>query len=326
VLEVVDPGPLLTLQDAGRPGLAHLGIPPSGAADPFGFAVANALIGAPVGATTLEVTLGGAVLLAVETCAVAIGGADLGAVRDDGRRLAAGAVHRLSSGARIRFEGGTTGMRAYLGLAGGVAAASVLGSASTWAPGAPHGVLGTALRPGGLVRPARPRDLEACGRAWPADLAPHPAATAGSIRFVPGPDAERLPAGAREAFTATEWRASAATDRMGIRLDGGPLRPGEELLSHPVLPGAVQVPPDGRPLVLLVDGPTIGGYPVIGVVPRAELPRLGQVRPGDALRFEAQGADEARVAWRQARSRFEAAIRALAADALWTRLEDNAAG
>jgi len=326
VLEVVDPGPLLTLQDAGRPGLAHLGVPPSGAADPFGFAVANALIGAPAGAPALEVTLGGAELLVVETCAVAIGGADLGAQRDDGRRLAAGAVHRLPSGAHIRFEGGASGMRAYLGLAGGVAAARVLGSASTWAPGTAHGVLGTALRPADRILPARPGDLETCGRAWPADLAPHPAAIAGSIRFVPGPDDERLPAGAREGFPTTDWQASAATDRMGIRLEGPPLPPGEELLSHPVVPGAVQVPPDGRPLVLFVDGPTIGGYPVIGVVPRADLPRLGQVRPGEILRFEAQDADGARAAWRQARGRFETALRALAADAVWTRLEDNAAG
>jgi antagonist of KipI len=326
VLEVVDPGPLLLVEDGGRLGLAQIGVPPSGACDAWALAAANILAGAPPGAAGLEVTLGGTELRAVEACAVAIAGADLGAERDDGRRLATGAVHLLPAGARLRFAGGRAGLRAYVGFAGGLASASVLGSASTWAPGAAAGAVGRTLAAGDQVAPLRRGDLSAAGRVWPEPLAPDPAASTGPIRFVPGPDLRRLPEDAIAAFGATTWRAASATDRMGIRLEAPPLAAGLEILSHPLVPGAIQVPGDGHPLVLLVDGPTIGGYPVIGVVARADLPRLGQVRPGDALTFAAIDVDAARAAWRDQRQRLDAAAAVIAADDVWARLPDNAGG
>ena len=324
MLEVVDPGLLLLVQDRGRPGLAQLGVPPSGACDAWAAAAANALAGAPPDAAVLEITLGGTELRVVETCVVAIAGADLGAERDDGRALAPGQAHRLPAGARVRFGGGRRGMRACLALAGGLVAPRVLGSASTWAPGATQGVLGRALVAGDRIEPRRRGDLTAEGRAWPASLAPDPAAGDGPIRFVPGPDLRHLPADALVAFVATGWTAASAADRMGVRLDGDPLAAGGEALSHPLVPGAIQVPGDGRPLALLVDGPTTGGYPVIGVVTRAELPRLAQVRPGDRLAFAAQEVGEARAAWREQHSQLETASIALGADDLWLRLPDNA--
>jgi biotin-dependent carboxylase-like uncharacterized protein len=326
VLEVVDPGPLLLVQDGGRSDLAHLGVPLSGAADGWSLAVANLLAGAAPAAAALEVTLGGTELLAVEACAVAIAGADLGAERDDGRRLAIGAVHAIPSGARFRFAGGRDGLRAYLGLAGGIAAERILGSASTWAPGASSAVVGRGLAAGDRIAPVRRGDLAAIGRTWPGSIAPDPAAGREPIRFVPGPDLHHLPPDAIEAFAATSWTAADAVDRMGIRLDGGPLGAGQAILSHPLVPGAIQVPGDGRPLVILIDGPTIGGYPVVGVVTRAELPRLGQVRPGDRLAFAPQDRDDARAAWREQRRRLEAGVAALAADDLWTTLADQAGG
>jgi allophanate hydrolase len=217
-------------------------------------------------------------------------------------------------------------MRAYLSLAGGVRARRILGSASTWAPGATAGVLGAALAAGDRIGPARRGDLRAIGRVWPASLAPHPSTSPDPVAVVPGPDLRHLPPGALDALLATAWRAAAEVDRMGIRLEGEPMAAGRELLSHPLVPGAIQVPGDGRPLVVLVDGPTIGGYPVVGVVPRVDLPRLGQVRPGEALRFAARTADDARAAWRRRQRELAAAAAAIGADDLWTTLADSAGG
>jgi allophanate hydrolase len=111
---------------------------------------------------------------------------------------------------------------------------------------------------------------------------------------------------------------------MGLRLEGQALPAGQEIVSHGLVPGAIQLPADGQPLVLLVDGPTVGGYPVVGVVPRAELPRLGQLRPGDAVRLRAQAPDRARAAWREQQARLARAAGVLAADALWHGLADHA--
>ncbi len=334
MLEVVDPGLQLTIQDRGRPGLAHLGIPPAGACDPWGLAVANLLAGAPPGAAAAELTLAGAELRVVDTCAVALAGADLGAERDDGRWLAADCVHRLPTGSRIRFGGharapfpGTaTGIRGYLALAGGIAADRTLGSASTLLQGGLGGFHGRALREGDLLEPVRRGDVSAVGNAWPGSAAPHPAGRPGPVGFVAGPDLRDLAAGAASALEAATWTVGLASDRMGLRLEGPALAAGREIVSHPLVPGAIQVPADGHPLVLLVDGPTLGGYPVVGVVPRADLPRLGQLRPGDHLAFAREDAADARAAWRDQQLALARAAELLRADSVWHRLAEGASG
>lgn len=323
MLEVVDPGLLMALQDMGRPGFEDLGIPPSGACDGWGLAVANLLADAPSDGVAIEVTLGGGELLVVETCAVSLAGADLGAERDDGRPLRPDATHRLPAGSRLRFRGPARGARAYVGLAGGIVATKVLGSAATHEQG---GLGGRSLRAGDRLVPARRSDLTAAGRDWPSRIAPHPATDHRPIRFVPGPDLPFVPDGTLDGLAATAWRVAGACDRMGIRLDGSPLPAGAEIVSHPLVPGSIQLPADGRPLVIMVDGPTVGGYPVVGVVPRAELPRLGQLRPGDEVRFISQDADEARAAWREQQARLTRAKETLDADAIWHRLVDHAGG
>ncbi len=326
MLAVVDPGPLLTIQDAGRPGLAGIGVPPSGACDAWGLEVANLLAGAPPGAATVEVTLGGCVLEALETCAVALAGADLGAERDDGRLLACDAVHRLPAGARLRFAGGRGGMRAYVALAGGIAARKVLGSASSYRPGRLGFAAGRPLRPGDRLVPRRRGDLTAVGRAWPASLAPNPGSPNGRVGVVAGPDLAAAPPRALERLVTTAWRVSGAADRAGIRLDGEPLGRGDEIVSHPLVPGSIQLPPDGLPIVLLVDGPTIGGYPVIGVVAAADMPRLGQRRGGDVVRFELVTAEEARARRALQLGFLARAAEELRADDLWSRLAEHANG
>ncbi len=338
MLEVIDQGYLLSVQDPGRTGLAQIGVPPSGAADWWGLGVANALAEAPPDGAAIEVTLGGAELLAVETCTIALAGADLDAERDDGMQLATDAAHRLPSGSRVRFagsgastgsgasNGSARGMRAYIGLAGGVDVPRVLGSASTLAVAHLGGLEGRALQRGDRLRPIRRGDLGGAGRRWPTTLAPHPATLRTPVAFVPGPDLRDLPDDTIERLVATRWHASSETDRMGIRLDGTALPAGREILSHPVIPGSIQLPADGRLIVLGVDGPTIGGYPVVGVIPRFELPRVGQVRPGQPLTLVGLPATEARRAWVELQGRFRAALDALRDDDVWRRLASNADG
>lgn len=326
VLEVVHPGTFLSVQDRGRTGFEHLGVPRSGACDAWGHAVANLLAGAPPDAATLEVTLGGAEVRAIATCVIALAGADLGARRDDGRQLPPGTAHRLPSGARVRFVGSAGGLRAYLGLAGGIAADRSFGSASSLARGGLGAFGGRALRAGDRVEPVRAGDLAAAGRTWPDRVAPNPAVEHGPLRLVAGPDLRRLPDGLAGRLTAASWRVGAASDRMGLRLEGPSLGAGLEIVSHGVVPGSLQVPADGQPLVILPDGPTVGGYPVVGVVARADQPRLGQLRPGDDVSFALVTAEDARVAWREQRARMAAAAKALDADAVWQRLADGAAG
>jgi biotin-dependent carboxylase-like uncharacterized protein len=334
VLEVVDPGLGLALQDRGRPAAARLGVPPSGALDSWGHRAACILAGAGPDGVTAEALLGGAELLAVEACAVALAGADLGAERDDGRSLPAGRVHLLPKGARLRFSGSPSrlpaptwrGVRAYLGLAGGIEARRVLGAAATLASAGLGGIDGRAALAGDRLVPVRRGDLSAAGHAWPDELAPHPAASSGPVLIVPGPDLASLPAGVEAAFLGTPWTVATDSDRMGLRLEGPALASGDEILSHPLVPGAVQIPPGGQPLVLLADGPTLGGYPVVGVVARAELPRLGQLRPGDRLRFAAVSTEAAREAWSRQQSVLERVAAALAVDAVWHRLAADARG
>lgn len=326
MLEIVHPGALATIQDVGRPGLAHLGVAPSGAADPWGLAVANLLAGAPPAAPALELTLGGAELRVLETCIAALGGADLAAERDDGLRLRVGATHRLAAGSRLRFGGGPRGLRGYVALAGGIQAERTLGSSSTYGPGrlGPHG--GRPLRAGDRLRACRPGDLAPAGATWPAALAPHPADGAGPLGLLEGPDLDALPPGSLEALVGRAWVVDGASDRMGLRLAGERLAAGREILSHPLVPGAVQVPPGGMPIVALVDGPTLGGYPVIGVVPRVDLPRLGQARPGDRVEFALEEPAGARARLRAQAALLERAAAALGLDALWLSLADHAGG
>jgi biotin-dependent carboxylase-like uncharacterized protein len=334
VLEVVDPGIGLALQDLGRPGLAGLGVPPAGALDAWGHAAASILADAAPDAVSAEVTLGGAELAALDTCAVALAGADLGAERDDGLALPAGRVHRLPAGARLRFTGSPRqvlpdamgGARAYLCLAGGIAAARVHGSAATLASAGLGGFGGRAAQPGSVLVPERPGDLSSVGRAWPHESAPHPATATAPVRYVPGPDLEQLPPGTVVAFAERTWAVSRSSDRMGLRLEGEPLGAGTEILSHPLVPGAVQLPSGGMPVVLLADGPTIGGYPVLGVVVRADLPRLGQLLPGQAVRFQPVTAEAGREAWAAQQAALEHVARTLARDAVWHRLALDARG
>ena len=325
ILEVLDGGILTTVQDGGRPGWGHLGVPLGGACDPWGLAVANLLLRNPPTAPALEATAGGLVLRARSPALLGIGGADLGGVvRPDGRRLAPGASYRVAAGDEIAFPGppaGGRGVRTYLAVSGGFDVPVALGSGSTCLAGAFGGVDGRPLRDGDVLGalagdPAAGVELRLVDAAASAPPSDAPAV----VRVLPGPDERTRPA--RAALLAETWHVGAEADRMGIRLDG-PTLPSAgppDLPSHGVTWGTIQLPSDGRPIVLLADAQPTGGYPVVAVAISADRPILGQLRPGDAVRFVETTGEAARAAVRHADERLRAAMDAMADAARWDAL------
>ena len=293
VLEVVAPGLLDTIQDGGRFGHRHEGVPVVGACDPVGLSIANAVIGNAPTAAAVECTVLGPELLALTDVVIGLAGADLGArIGPDGRPAAPGGAHRLSRGERLTFAGSLAdrGCRAYLAMPGGIDVPVVLGSRSTSLVGAFGGHHGRPMRGGDRLAAAAAWPSSRNLRRWPDPVMP--AALEAPIRVLPGPAIGRrematIPELA--ALLAGEWRVAAASDRRGLRLDGPPIASGVIAASpsHGVLPGTIQLTPSGQPLVLLNDGGTTGGYPVIGVVIEADRWRLGQARPGAPIRFMA---------------------------------------
>lgn len=313
MLEVLEPGLLSTIQDGGRPGFAHLGVPLSGACDPLALAVANLLLGNPPDAAALEMSLAGPTLRAEEDCVVACAGADLEA-EHDGAPVRPGASRLLRAGTVLRFGAARRGSRGYLALTGGIAVPSVLGSASTYLPARLGGIEGRALRAGDRLVPRRPGDLSSAGRSWPSGTAGPQVAT-GRLRLLPGPHLEAFATGAFDELLSSEWTVHPRSDRTGLRLaralQGAGGRPGGrpgaltserltgEMVSQPMAWGAAQVPPDGAPILLQADHQTIGGYPVLAVVIRADRTVLGQLAPGERVRLMPTTIGDAQRAYRE---------------------------
>jgi len=279
-------GPLAVVTDLGRSGYAHIGVPRSGALDPAALRLANRLVGNPEGHAGLEVLLGGLELCAEAGVTVAVTGAPV-PVRWYGRDGTLRAVdsHRavhLRAGERLELGVLAAGLRCYLACSGGLDVPAELGSRST--------DLLSGLGPAKLADGDR-LVLGTAG-ALPADAGPVPVSVPPALVSLPvllGPRDDWFadPAGA---LRGSLWTVGSASNRIGLRLSGAaltrvPERDGVELPSEPMLPGAVQVPPSGQPVVFLADGPTTGGYPVVGVIPEAALGALAQARPGDQVRF-----------------------------------------
>jgi biotin-dependent carboxylase-like uncharacterized protein len=268
MIEVLDAGPLSTVQDLGRRGHAALGVPVSGAFDRAALRLANRLVGNAENAAAIEVTLGGLRLRTDRAVTVALTGAECPGV-------AWGAAVSLPAGAVLELGRPASGLRSYLAVRGGVDGEPMLGSRSTdtlSGLGPAPLTAGTHLHIG---RPTQP----VSGAFAPGRPA------GGRVPVLFGPRDDWFTAAARHTLLDTPWRVRAASDRVGVRLDGPALvrsRTGE-LPSEAVLPGAVQVPGDGRPIVFGPDAPVTGGYPVIAVVLEPDL--LAQLRPGDEVRF-----------------------------------------
>ena len=280
------PGALTTVQDLGRPGWRASGVSPAGAADPFSLRLANLLVGNAEEEAALELTQTGPELEFPAGGLVALAGAPI-----DG--LPWGRPVYLSPGSRLRLGTMTGGLRSYLACAGGFGLPRVLGGAGTDLRAGFGGFGGRALRAGDWLPLRTVAEARVPGR-WHVDprLRPMVGEEEVELRFLPGSAAAELPGWAERSFTV-----GTRSDRMGLRLEGEafPRLPSGNLDSFPVIPGTVQVPPDGRPIVLLADAQTLGGYARLGHVISADLPRLGQLRPGDRLRFRAVELGEARA-------------------------------
>ncbi|MGW1327395.1 5-oxoprolinase subunit C family protein [Streptomyces antibioticus] len=278
-LSVVRAGALTTVQDRGRPGHAHLGVSCSGALDAPAAALVNRLVGNPPDAAVLETTLTGCALRPRCAVTVAVGGAPC-PVRVNGRPAPWGAPVRVPAGAVLDVGTAVLGLRTYVAVGGGVVVEPVLGSRSTDLLSG----LGPVPLTDGTVLPL---GAEPAGHTR-VDVAPQPAPPAELVlRVTLGPREDWFTAAAVRAFTSRAYRVSPASNRIGLRTEGPALEralPGE-LASEGMVLGAVQVPPDGRPVVFLADHPTTGGYPVIGVVRPADLPAAAQAVPGTPVRF-----------------------------------------
>ena len=283
VLDVLRTGPLTLVEDLGRPGLAHVGVGRSGAADRRAHALANRLVANPADRATLEVTLGGfSARVQGGPVEIAVTGADARA-SVDGVPFGLNSVRRLEPGQVLALTTPSSGLRSYLAVRGGIDVAPVLGSRSY---DTMSGIGPPPLRPGDVVSVGR------AGDGFPeVDQAPVRPVAGGplDLAVIPGPrDGWFVDP---DALVRTEWVASDLCDRVGIRLAGAGLThrwPGRQLPSEGAVRGAIQIPPNGRPVILGPDHPVTGGYPVIGVIADADTDRLAQLRPGERLRLHWQ--------------------------------------
>ena len=269
MIEIVEPGPLATVQDGGRPGFAALGVARSGAFDRAALRLANRLVGNPDDAAAIEVTLGGLRVRLDTATTIALTGAICPGAPDWGVPVS------LPAGATIRLGVPPTGLRSYLAIRGGIAVPPVLGSRST---DTLSGLGPAPLRAGDRL-PLGSAIAPVLGTAAAAPVA----RAVLRIRF--GPREDWFTAAARGLLLDAEWTVRPESDRVGLRLAGPALERARsgELASEPTLPGALQVPPDGRPIMFGPDAPVTGGYPVIAVV--TDLDPAAQLRPGDTVRF-----------------------------------------
>jgi KipI family sensor histidine kinase inhibitor len=282
-LRILSAGVGLGPQDLGRPGFARFGVPPGGAMDPAAAAWANRLLDNPVAATVLELCLQGQRLEVLGDGWLAVTGS--AAPRGHGRNSA----FRVRTGDVLEFGPGLAGVWTCLAIPGGWDGPALLGSRSA----NPRAGIGHSGRAGDVLAAAGetglrlPPSVAARRLPWGED---GDFGRPVSMRVWPGPQWDSFSASDRERFFRGEWNVSSQCDRVGYRLTGAPLRPEPaQIISEPVLPGSIQVPANGQPIVTMPDGPTIGGYPKLGLVDPADLARLAQCRPGQNVRFRPVG-------------------------------------
>lgn len=291
MIEVLHAGLCDLVMDQGRPGWGALGVPTSGAADIAALVAANRLVGNDEAAAGLEITLQGPSLRFPQGGIVALTGAHFVATRSSGAAVAWNETLVLAAGETLHLERAEAGCRCWLALRGGLALPQVMGSRSTFLPAGFGGHLGRALRAGDTLASGTHAGGVCFLRARPPsserDL---------PLRVVAGPQVGQFDAAGLGAFFSGSYRVGAASDRRGLRLSGLAVTHAKSgLPSQGVLPGAVQVPPDGQPIILGWDGPATGGYPVIAGVIAADMAKLAQLRPGDTVRFATIERERARL-------------------------------
>jgi biotin-dependent carboxylase-like uncharacterized protein len=290
---VLKPGLQTTVQAGPRTGLRHLGVPAAGAADPLSLALANRLVGNPLLAPGLETTLNGVALRFQGEGLVAITGARAKA-RLNGERVKLHRTLAVAAGDELEIGPARLGARNYLAVAGGIDVEEVLGSASTYLPAGFGGLQGRALRGGDVVAtgPAvgTPEMLKT-----PKEFRPL-ASNSWALRACYGAEVDLLSKESRFDLFDTNFSVGFRADRMGLQLEGArfEVTSGGRLASAPVFPGTIQCPEDGTPFLLSIDAQTIGGYPRVAQVARADRHLIGQLRPGNHVRLLWRDAESAR--------------------------------
>lgn len=282
-LHIITPGPLTTVQDRGRYGYLRFGVGVSGVMDLDAYQAANALVGNRQEEAVLEATLAGPVIEAGGPCLCAITGADMDAVLD-GIPAPKYQSFPIQKGQRLALRLAKSGCRSYLAFQGGIQVPVVMGSRSTNLKCQLGGYKGRALQAGDTLALC---DFKEAGGGTPRRLTP-PFYTANKIiRVIEGPQADAFTETGRHIFYGTSYLVTPDSDRMGIRLDGVPVesRHGTDIISDGIVFGSIQVPPSGKPIVLMADHQTTGGYAKIATVCSFDLPLLAQARPGDRIQF-----------------------------------------
>ena len=288
LLEIVAPGILATVQDTGRCGRGQIGVAPSGAADSYACRIGNLLVGNLEDSAVVEITLMGFAARFRHEAVAAVTGADLGPCLN-GRPIPMWTALKVAAGDVVSVQAPVCGCRAYLAVGGGFSVPAVMGSRSTNTGAGFGGYDGRALQTGDILPGRRPgQHLHCQGRTLPEALRPvH--TSAWTLRVIPGPQAEQFTPAGRECFRTAAYTVSEKSDRTGVRLDGPVLEKRPEapdsIISEGILGGAIQVPGDGRPIILLNETVT-GGYRKIATVIAADLPLLGQLAPGDTVCFQ----------------------------------------
>jgi KipI family sensor histidine kinase inhibitor len=292
LFQVMKPGLLTTVQDEGRFGYLKYGIPISGAMDTFSFVLANLLVGNDPNDSCLETTLVGPELQAMAETQIAITGGD-SSPQINGRDVPMWHTLKLQKGDKVSLGKMESGCRAYVSVRGGINAVLVLGSRSTYLRGGFGGINGRPLKAGDVVEGPDMPFLQA-ERALPEELKPQ-FKNHFTISVVLGPQDDMFTEQGLNTFLSCQYKVTLEADRMGYRLQG-PLiehKAEAEIVSDALLPGAVQVPKNGQPIVIMRDAQTTGGYPKIAVAPTSDVSLLGQARPNDTVEFSAITMSEA---------------------------------
>ena len=289
-IQVIEPGALSTIQDHGRWGLQHLGVSPGGAADPVLASIANRLVGNPDDAAVIECTMTGPVLQF---------GADARVAWVGWANEASGRPHQIKSGGSIDLRSRMSHLRGYVAVAGGIAVPEVLGSRATDLRAVLGGHHGRSLQAGDIL-PIAHASTTPVSDKWHVSW-PHPDGHLMELRYLRGVQTDWFTEEAHRLFSENFYEISPSSDRTGTRLKGPKLKLREprEMVSQPVVAGSLQVPPEGQPIVLMSERQTIGGYPQIGHVISADIPKLARAWPGTQVRFRQVDLDEARHAWNE---------------------------
>jgi len=312
--EVVSPGILTSVQDLGRFGSARLGVAPSGTLDGYAARAANLVAGNAETAAVLETTLMGLRLRALRETVVAVTGGDL-QPRLSAAELPMWRSQRVKEGEVIAFSGPRSGFRAYVAVAGGFDVDPVMGSRATNLASGFGGFKGRLLRKGDIL-PAAPVDNlpDRLNRVCPPEVVPVYSAP-WNLRVVWGPQGDQFMDAGKRTFVSAVYTVSPDSDRTGIRLKGARIDRlpgvGDSIISEGIISGAIQVPGDGQPIIILGETAS-GGYRKIATVISADLPLLGQITPGDEVTFTAVSMHAAIAALREIQGRLDTLRRSLA--------------